>query len=640
MTKGFEWLNEHSRNFLQNGYLIEGVTPEQRIEQIANRAEEILGIKGFSEKFYDYMSKGYYSLSSPVWANFGTGKGLPISCVTGDTWINTSEGGKQARDIKVGDLVLTHKNRFRPVTKVIPTKDREDIWKLKVGTRMTNLYITGDHLVLTNTGWKRVDELDKDKDLIAINGKVDYTAEEVVFDMKEYTEYKYVIEDELIKKAHENKRIDKALRHNLEETHVTYYAQIPEYVKVDEDLAWAIGLWFADGSLTVNNKGEPNGIRLTAHISEKDGIVERWTRIIEDKFNVNTSNYVSEVKRNGKDVRWVTVNANSVVLGNLFESFGRGFANKSFTEDMLHMEKKILNELLRGILEGDGSFRRNRNTVKLTLSNPKLLLQVYNIGLKLGKSMSLQMQERAGKLSSTSHVYTVLFREYVNSASRNNVRSGIPFSDGLVYAPIHTLERTNRIEDVYDFTVEEDHSFSCAGVVVHNCFGSHIDDNMGNIMYTQAEVGMMSKFGGGTSGYFGNLRHRGAPITNNGESSGAVHFMKLFESIIDVISQGSTRRGRLSPYLPIDHPDINEFLEIGTEGDPIQELTHAVTVSDDWMQSMIDGDEDKRATWAKVLQRRVEIGYPYIFFTDTVNNEAVDVYKDKGLRINHSNLCN
>src|SRR5690625_4882534 len=71
-----------------------------------------------------------------------------------------------------------------------------------------------------------------------------------------------------------------------------------------------------------------------------------------------------------------------------------------------------------------------------------------------------------------------------------------------------------------------------------SCFGSNIDDDMGSIMYTQGEVGMMSKFGGGTSGYFGNLRHRGAPITNNGESSGAVHFMKLFESIIDVVSQG------------------------------------------------------------------------------------------------------
>src|SRR5690625_4147838 len=172
-----------------------------------------------------------------------------------------------------------------------------------------------------------------------------------------------------------------------------------------------------------------------------------------------------------------------------------------------------------------------------------------------------------------------------------------------------------------------------------SCLGSNIDDNMGSMLYTQAEVGMMSKFGGSTSGYFVNLRHRGAPIKDNGESSGAVHFMKLVEGIIDVVSQGSTRRGAFSPYLPIDHPDIDEFLKIGSEGDPIQKLTHGVAVTDEWMKSMIDGDSDKRAIWAKVIQSRVEIGYPYIFFIDTVNNEAVDVYRDKGLRINHSNLC-
>lgn len=172
-----------------------------------------------------------------------------------------------------------------------------------------------------------------------------------------------------------------------------------------------------------------------------------------------------------------------------------------------------------------------------------------------------------------------------------------------------------------------------------SCFGSSIEDTMGSILYTQGEVGMMSKFGGGTSGYFGKLRERGAPITNNGESSGAVHFMKLFESSMDVISQGSTRRGAFSPYLPIDHPDIEEFLQIGTEGNPIQKLTHGVTVTDKWMEEMIAGDIDKRSIWAKVMQSRVEIGYPYIFFTDTVNNNTVDVYKDKGLKINHSNLC-
>ncbi|WP_187269399.1 ribonucleoside-diphosphate reductase subunit alpha [Algibacter pacificus] len=172
-----------------------------------------------------------------------------------------------------------------------------------------------------------------------------------------------------------------------------------------------------------------------------------------------------------------------------------------------------------------------------------------------------------------------------------------------------------------------------------SCFGSHISDDMGDILYTQSEVGMMSKLGGGTSGYFGKLRHRGAPVKNNGESSGAVHIMQLFEKMVDVVSQGSVRRGRFSPYLPIEHQDIHEFLEIGTEGNPIQELTHGVTVSNQWMQEMIDGDTDKRAIWAKVLQRRGEIGYPYIFFRDNANNNAPDVYKDKNHEIYASNLC-
>ncbi len=172
-----------------------------------------------------------------------------------------------------------------------------------------------------------------------------------------------------------------------------------------------------------------------------------------------------------------------------------------------------------------------------------------------------------------------------------------------------------------------------------SCFGSHVADDMGDILYSQSEVGMMSKLGGGTSGYFGKLRPRGAEVKNNGSSSGSVHIMQLFEKMVDVVSQGSVRRGRFSPYLPIDHPDIKEFLEIGTEGNPIQELTHGVTVGNEWMEEMIAGDVEKRTIWAKVLQRRGEIGYPYILFRDNANNNTVDVYKDNKHEIYASNLC-
>jgi ribonucleoside-diphosphate reductase alpha chain len=172
-----------------------------------------------------------------------------------------------------------------------------------------------------------------------------------------------------------------------------------------------------------------------------------------------------------------------------------------------------------------------------------------------------------------------------------------------------------------------------------SCFGSNIGDNIESILYTQAEVGEMSKMGGGTSGYFGNIRGRGTPVTDNGLAPGSVHFMNLFESVVDNISQGSTRRGRFSPYLPIEHKDIEEFLEIGTEGFPIQDLTHAVTVTDKFMEEMIAGDAEKRKIWAKVIQRRGEIGYPYIMFHDTMNNNSPEVYRDKGAKIYNSNLC-
>jgi ribonucleoside-diphosphate reductase alpha chain len=115
--------------------------------------------------------------------------------------------------------------------------------------------------------------------------------------------------------------------------------------------------------------------------------------------------------------------------------------------------------------------------------------------------------------------------------------------------------------------------------------------------------------------------------------------MQLFETLVDVVSQGSVRRGHFSPYLPVEHEDIMEFLDIGTEGNPIQKLTHAVTVTDKWMEEMVGGDEVKRAIWARVIQRRGEMGYPYILFKDTANKNTVDVYKDKGLTIHASNMC-
>lgn len=172
-----------------------------------------------------------------------------------------------------------------------------------------------------------------------------------------------------------------------------------------------------------------------------------------------------------------------------------------------------------------------------------------------------------------------------------------------------------------------------------SCFGSFIEDKMESILSKASEVGMMSKLGGGTSGYFGNLRPRGTKISVGGESSGAVHFMEIFDKVAEVVSQGSARRGSFAAYMPIEHKDIDEFLQIRSEGHSIQNMSIGVTVTDEFMNGLIEGDKDKRKVWAKIIQKRFETGYPYIMFVDNTNNQAPKVYKDKKLKIKASNLC-
>lgn len=172
-----------------------------------------------------------------------------------------------------------------------------------------------------------------------------------------------------------------------------------------------------------------------------------------------------------------------------------------------------------------------------------------------------------------------------------------------------------------------------------SCFGTEYQDETSDILRGVSEIGMMTKMGGGTAGYFGNLRPRGSSIKDNGTSNGSVMFIKIYNTMMNVISQGSTRRGNYAAYLPIDHGDIHEFLRIREEGHPIQDLSFAVTIPEGWMQEMIDGDKEKREIWAKVLKKRSETGYPYLFFADNVNKNKPQVYKDKGLEIKTSQLC-
>jgi ribonucleoside-diphosphate reductase alpha chain len=170
-----------------------------------------------------------------------------------------------------------------------------------------------------------------------------------------------------------------------------------------------------------------------------------------------------------------------------------------------------------------------------------------------------------------------------------------------------------------------------------SCYGSNVDDSLDSILNAAREIGLMSKYGGGTSAYIGNIRPRGTKISTGGFADGPVHYSKIYDTVIDTCKQGESRRGACALWLPIEHNDIEEFLEIGSDGNPIQNLQFGITISDKWMTEMESGDVDKRKIWAKVIQKRSEFGFPYIMFRDNTNNNTP--YKELGLSINQSNLC-
>lgn len=172
-----------------------------------------------------------------------------------------------------------------------------------------------------------------------------------------------------------------------------------------------------------------------------------------------------------------------------------------------------------------------------------------------------------------------------------------------------------------------------------SCYGIDIQDDTADILRATAEIGMLTKMGGGTAGYFGKIRHRGATIKNNGVSNGSVAMMLPFQTVTDTITQGQARRGYFAAYQDAEHPDIEEFLECRSEGSPIQDIALAVCISDDFMIKAENGDKNARRVLTKIHKKRSETGFPYIFFKDNVERGKPQVYKDKNMVINHSQMC-
>lgn len=192
-----------------------------------------------------------------------------------------------------------------------------------------------------------------------------------------------------------------------------------------------------------------------------------------------------------------------------------------------------------------------------------------------------------------------------------------------------------------------------------SCFLNETDDSLSGIVDLWNENVWLASRGGGIGSYWGNLRSIGEKVGKNGKTSGIVPFIRVMDSLTLAISQGSLRRGSAAVYLPVSHPEIEEFIEMRkpSGGDPNRKalnLHHGVVISDAFMRAVEKDEEwaltsakdgsviervNARALWIRILTARIETGEPYLLFSDHVNRAIPEHHKLAGLNVKMSNLC-
>lgn len=565
----FAWLNESSRIFLHRGYLLEGTEPEDRIRYIADHAEKLLDYPGFADKFYHYMARGYYSLASPIWSNFGLDRGLPISCFGSyigdsiyDIMSTTAEVGMMS---KTGGGTSGYFGAIRPRGAPIKDNGHSDgsfnfaklfdtvIDVISQGT----CYEEGTE-VLTDKGFKDFRDVVRGKDKLAQVdefGKISFTEHydlieenysgpmyhfkgkkrESLIDISVTPNHRMVVEQQggntlgrVGKYWPGTTEIVKAEDLNLGTWNKMYVAGESSYDGPDLSYADRLRIAFqADGRKDGPNRKirfrfiKQRKIDRLLLICEQLGIVPEVKNTEDGAVEISIP-HTEELKKD--DFSWI---------------------------DITKVSRKWCHEFINELTHWDGTISKSGFRLYHTTSkaNAEIAQAIGAMSFQRTR-VSVINREDEGK----QDLYRVGFG-YIGWVKGDSIEKETKMYNGKVY---------------------------CATV------------------------------------YTGRLL-----VRRNGR----------------VLVCGNSRKGQFAGYIDIEHPDIEEWLDIHKEGNPIQLMYYGVCIGDQWLKEMKEGDAEKRRIWAKVLQRKAESGIPYLFFKDNVNNQKPDVYKDKDMTIYASNLC-
>ncbi|GAC1453854.1 MAG: hypothetical protein PVSMB2_01670 [Ktedonobacteraceae bacterium] len=604
----------------------------------------------WEKRFYEVLTNFQFVPGGRILAGAGSGHQVTFyNCMPPDQEVLTADGYRPISQIEIGDLVVTHRNRLRPVLHRFERETEETLYIIrpkKVG--YDDLRLTGEHKVHVvrsewvnkhksrdglclqhEPDWLPAKEI-KPGDYVAVAHNAEECPPDTIY-LKDYVSGYETKDGKLFKATTRG-------HHGYVSDWGTHY-KLNDHLELDKDLCYLLGRWLGNGCVAHRTgTAIPSGIKIVFSLEEQKEAQET-ARIIEAKFGIEGSIKLSSTER------WYDLWVNSMPIGEFFKAFlGCYSHSKRIPDKLMHMPPELTLALLRGLFSADGYISDNK--LGIVLSNRALTIQIHQLLLRLGYLFSIRENTHrlgrvpAYRIQATANECGPLFEQFFDvQAPEHSIDIKQYFEyDNLKWVQVDEIAIEDYSGVVLDMEVEEDHSFVSAGVVVSNCYviPSPEDSRQGILDNLKLMTEIMAR-GGGVGINLSTLRPRGSYIkTVNGTASGPCSWAQLYSVATgDVIQQGGSRRGALMIMLDDTHPDVEEFITVKRTAGKIEHANLSVAISDKFMAAVKDdakwdlmwqGEVKKtiraRDLWDLICKSAWESAEPGMVFMDRYNIES------------------
>ncbi len=553
-------LTDNARQVLMKRYVRRGDDgkPAENVEEMfwrvayhVAKVEQQWGadVQKRTVEYYHLLSSKKFFPNSPTFTGAGTPLGQLAACFTGGMRVTTDQGVKPISQLQIGDRVLTHEGRYRPVMELFQRAYDGELLNIKVRLIGTTMEVTPEHPILTEKGWIKAGEL-KAGDKVAI-ASAKGTWATPAFDLAA-SQYA----DELELQANEDSvRVRRPSNYQNSGRQAEW---INRSIELTPDLARLCGYYISEGTIGPDERY----VRFTF---AKDEIEYH-----QDVINLVENIFGARVNRSDSSIgNWISLNVYSrPVVAWFRDHFWKGSAEKRLPVWLQYAEREIQEAFLVGVMRGDGLYFEKTyvtssrpspklfRSLRLTLSNPGLIQQIWQMCLRLGYDAAIRPVDTTYVTPNASDTAQISMpplqsRDLVKKAfgvilpepDMRYVRNKVTRDDNHVYFEIESIESQYFNGVVYNCEVDEDHSYVTEGVVVHNCFVLPITDDMGRdsagIFQTLRDAALIQQTGGGNGFSFSRLRPHGSMVqTSAGQATGPVGFLSVYDHAFGEIAQG------------------------------------------------------------------------------------------------------